>query len=100
MPSKLDDSIIQYSRLFNKKALNNKQKHLNCIRKKYKLLNKHSVKRLVVKSEKKKQLTISEIFSNSSIIIQKDEQISSLKSIKNELLDTSETTVHCDVNNC
>ena len=97
MPTKLDDSIIQYARLFSKNSISTRQNHLNGIRKKYKALNK----RLLKTTEKKKKLTISEIFSNSNIIIQKDDDISPLKSIKNELIETSETVVHCcDEDNC
>lgn len=88
--TKLDDSVVHYARLFGQKAtINRKSKtnNLTCIRKKYKKLN--STKRFL-EAKKKKKLTISEIFSNSSIIIQQDDETSPLVSIKNELLDTPE----------
>ena len=85
-PTQLNNSWIEYAQLlaatnYLEKKTKTKSTSTSKIKKKY-----VNILRLKKKEFKKKQ-TISEIFSNSNIIIEKENENIPLKSIKNELME-------------
>lgn len=86
-PTQLNNSWIEYAQLLaathylDEKKTKTKTTSTSKIKKKY-----VNILRLKKKEFKKKQ-TISEIFSNSNIIIEKENENIALKSIKNELME-------------
>ena len=85
-PTQLNNSWIEYAQLlaathYLEKKTKTKSTSTSKIKKKY-----VNILRLKKKEFKKKQ-TISEIFSNSNIIIEKENENIALKSIKNELME-------------
>ena len=85
-PTQLNDSIVSYAQYFTDNHLVNNDKKVTNLKRKNSTFKNKSL-------NKKKKLTISEIFLNSNIIIQNEIGTSPLNGIKSEIFENCEQII-------